>query len=198
MKYVIDTDKLLEHDLTLDELLYLIALSFNVEINDSTIVSCHNKDFITKEYNPITGHSYAVINKTGTDKLEAFFADCEVIPKGKKDRYEELAIKLRELFPSGKKEGTNYYWKDSIKIIANKLKVVTKQYGEFTDEQAIDATKRYVESFNGNYTYMQLLKYFISKREAKNGEIVENSQLMSYIENAGQDNYNNNWTAELK
>ena len=45
---------------------------------------------------------------------------------------------------------------------------------------------------------MQLLKYFISKKEAKNGELVENSQLMSYIENAGQDNYNNNWTAELK
>ena len=78
MKYVIDTEKLLSHNITLDELLYLMTLAFNVEINDSTIVSCHNKNFITKEYNPITGKVYAVINKTGTDMLEAFFADCEI------------------------------------------------------------------------------------------------------------------------
>jgi len=198
MRFVIDTDKLQKYDLTLDELLYLIALSNDAEIKDATITNCHNKGLIIRDYNPLNGHLFMMINKAGTDLLEEFFADSEIIIKDKKDRFELLAIKLRELFPAGKKEGTNYYWRDSIRVITNKLKAVTKQYGEFTDEQAIDATKRYVESFNGNYTYMQLLKYFISKKEAKNGELVENSQLMSYIENAGQDNYNNNWTAELK
>ena len=201
MKYVIDTKKLSTYNLTLDELIYLFALSTNALINKETVENCHKKGLITTDYDKIINKSYYFINKSGKDILEEFFSDSEVVDKQitpTQTRFEALANELREIFPSGKKEGTNYYWRDSTKIIANKLKTVTKLYGSFTDEQAIDATKRYVESFNGNYTYMQLLKYFISKRETKNGEIVENSQLISYIENAGQDNYNNNWTAELK
>ena len=103
-------------------------------------------------------------------------------------RYENLAIKLRELFPEGKKAGTNYYWRDSVAIIAKRLKALVKKNGEcFTDEQAITATKEYVSSFNGNYQYMQLLKYFISKQKVVDGTIEEDSQLLSYIENAGQE-----------
>ena len=70
----------------------------------------------------------------------------------------------------------------------------------FTDEQAINATRKYVNSFNGDYQYMQLLKYFICKRTTGFGNATEdNSQLLSYIENEGQeDNINNDWTSELK
>ena len=111
------------------------------------------------------------------------------------DRYEILAAKLIELYPKGKKEGTSYMWRDSKSIIAKRLRALVKRYNvSFTDEQAINATKRYVESFNGNYKYMQLLKYFISKKTAIDGSIEETSQLLSYIENEGQEDANNDWT----
>ena len=47
---------------------------------------------------------------------------------------------------------------------------------------------------------MQLLKYFICKRTTGFGNATEdNSQLLSYIENEGQeDSINNDWTSELK
>ena len=106
------------------------------------------------------------------------------------------------MYPNGKKGGTQYYWRDSTNVIAKKLKAVIKKYGDcFTDEQAIDATKRYVASFNGNYQFMQLLKYFICKNVVKGGEVEEQSQLLSYIENAGQsDNAQQeiDWETELR
>lgn len=102
--------------------------------------------------------------------------------RNEKERYLELANKLRALYPEGKKEGTNYMWRDSQVAIAKKLKTLADKFGvQFTDEQAITATKRYVESFNGNYHFMQLLKYFILKRDLDKQE--ETSQLLSFIEN---------------
>ena len=60
------------------------------------------------------------------------------------------------------------------------------------------------KKFNGDYTYMRILKYFIWKDEKKlnqNGElyIEETSDLASYIENEGQeDSIENDWTSTLR
>lgn len=89
---------------------------------------------------------------------------------------------MRDLYPSGKKPGTNYSWKDSGIVIAQKLKTLVAKFGcSFTEEDALEATKKYIESFNGNYTYMQLLKYFILKTDKSTGDI--KSDFMSLIEN---------------
>lgn len=102
--------------------------------------------------------------------------------RNEKERYLELANKLRALYPEGRKAGTNYMWRDSQVAIAKKLKSLTDKFGaHFTDEQAIEATKRYIASFNGDYRFMQLLKYFILKRD--NDKQEETSQLLSFIEN---------------
>ena len=46
-----------------------------------------------------------------------------------------------------------------------------KLYGnKYTDEQILKATQDYVSSFNGNYSYMRVLKYFILKDERKSDE----------------------------
>lgn len=63
-----------------------------------------------------------------------------------------------------------------------------KMYDKYDDATIIDATKKYVESFNGSYEYMRLLKYFIWKDEKKlnsdGGYYVEEaSDLASFIEN---------------
>ena len=115
----------------------------------------------------------------------------------KDKEFKELADKLKELFPKGKKAGTTYMWRDSTAVIARKLKTLVVKYDyQFTEEQAIKATKAYVESFNGDYTYMQLLKYFILK-SLPDGEI--KSDFMSYIENEGQeDELSDNWLNEMR
>ena len=185
MNVIIKTEEL--GDLTLDEALYLFALHQNTPIDSKTQRNLCAKGYLfAHESSHIPRYS---ITREGVDIIEQVILNSEF--KGNNaayGRYENLAIKLRELFPEGKKAGTNYYWRDSVAIIAKRLKALVKKNGEcFTDEQAITATKEYVSSFNGNYQYMQLLKYFISKQKVVDGTIEEDSQLLSYIENAGQE-----------
>ena len=75
-----------------------------------------------------------------------------------------------------------------------------KKYGnKYTNEQIINATKKYVISFNGDYQYMQLLKYFILKTDNHTGEL--RSDFMSIIENGNQkDNLglNDSWLTEIR
>ena len=111
-----------------------------------------------------------------------------------------LADKLREIFPKGNKVGTNYNWRGSTAEIARKLKNLVVKYGcRFTDEEAIEATKAYVASFNGDYKYMKLLKYFLLKTPRNNnGDVEVESDFMTYLENkeAAEEN-NNNWAVDL-
>ena len=128
-------------------------------------------------------------------------SDKDAIPE---DRIEKLALKLMAEFPACKKQGTCHYFRGNRKDNTLKLKKFFKLYGsKFTDEQIVAAAKKYVSSFNGNYSYMRILKYFIWKDEKKIGEdgkgyIEETSDLASWIENEGQSDYNSEWTAELK
>ena len=84
------------------------------------------------------------------------------------DRIANLATKLMEIFPKEKKSGTNHYFRGNTKDITLKLKKFFKLYGnKYSDEQVLSAAQAYVSSFNGNYTYMRILKYFIWKDEKK-------------------------------
>lgn len=108
----------------------------------------------------------------------------------------ELAEKMRELFPKGKKDGTNYQWRDSKIIIAQRLVAWKKMFCiDATDEEIIDATRRYVASFNGNYSLMRLLKYFIMKKEVDS----YSSELASLLENGTEqdDGGVDDWTVQL-
>lgn len=73
-----------------------------------------------------------------------------------------------------------------------------------SDEQIIEAAKNYVSSFNGNYQFMRVLKYFIWKDEKRvnsDGDkfVSEVSDLAGYIENAEQENVSrNDWVNTLK
>ena len=89
-------------------------------------------------------------------------------------------------------------WRGSNFEVNKKHKTLIKKTGiQFTDEQAINAAKRYIKSFNGNYSFMQVLPYFILKQVTIDGSIEEKSQLLSYIENE-EDGNGNEWTAELR
>ena len=118
---------------------------------------------------------------------------------------DNLAESMMEIFPKGKKEGTNNYWRGNIKDTKLKLKKFFKLYGNnYSPSQILVATKKYVETHNGNYSYMRVLKYFIWKDVRKTnsegvGYIEEVSDLATFLENAGQEeNLSNDWTSQLR
>lgn len=198
MKFILDTDKLNETDISIEELTYLLALYLGGKPSEDSILKLHHKGYVIQ--NESTHVPRYSITPDGETKVEEFFMSSEFGgSEVKKERFEILAEKLRELFPKGRKPGTNYQWRDSNRIIALRLKSLVKKFNvDFTDEEAVDATKRYIESFNGNYQYMQLLKYFICKPRIIDGEVEQSSQLLSYIENKEEGDMNNDWTAEIR
>jgi hypothetical protein len=198
MKLIVDSNVCESKGLTLEEFIVLYLNSKNVDIN-KTINSLIEKKIAGKDlFNP----NAVVLSSNSRKLLEEIILDSDKTVASNTKRLENLAEKLRELYPEGKKSGTQYYWRDSNSVIVKKLKALVKKYGDcFTDEQAINATRKYVESFNGNYQFMQLLKYFISKNVVKGGEVEETSQLLSYIENNGQSDTQQmtiDWETELR
>ena len=185
MSITID-DKILEqYNLTVEEFLtlYICSKDYNIKELLDTVIAKGYASIDVFDVNK------AVVSDNIKDLIANIIinSDKKIINKDKD--FLLLANKMRELFPSGKKPGTNYSWKDSAIVISQKLKVLVAKYGcSFTEEEALEATKKYIESFNGDYTYMQLLKYFILKT-SNNGEI--KSEFMSLIEN--KEDINNNF-----
>ena len=201
MDFHINKEILAKSGISVDMAFYLASIYFDKPYTYDTFDLASKQGLIT--YNHLDRYNLPIqpkLTREGVELVESIFLNSEF--KGDKgvdtDRYDELADKLRELYPKGRKEGTSYLWRDSRAKIANKLRTLVKKYNfKFTDEQAINATKRYIESFNGNYSYMQLLKYFILKKDKDTGE--ENSQLMSYIENEDcTDAANDDWMNEVR
>lgn len=195
MKFVIDTEECTKLGVPLPVIMQMITIYLNRDVNRYSRDAMLKTGYVEhKGYDTFHQLIEPQLTQAGVDFVESFILNGEFNTPKYKDRFEKLAEKLRELYPKGKKPGTAYMWRDSNAIIAKKLKAVVKKYGDcFTDEQAISATRKYVESFNGNYQYMQLLKYFICKIVVKDGQNEESSQLLSYIENEGQNDVNNSF-----
>jgi hypothetical protein len=191
-KVSINKDVLEKNNLSMDEFLVLLLTynKANIQEVKQSLVEKGLADFSVFD-------DELVISSTTKDLITSISIDSDVKVLSKDKEFRELADKLKELFPKGKKAGTTYMWRDSTAVIARKLKTLVVKYDyQFTEEQAIRATKAYVESFNGDYTYMQLLKYFILK-SLPDGEI--KSDFMSYIENEGQeDELSDNWLNEMR
>ena len=172
-------DKILErYNLSVEEflLLYICSKEYNLkELLDIIIAKGYaNKDLFDA--------NKAVISNNVKEVISSIIIDSDKAVIGKEEDYLRVAQKMRELFPQGRKEGTTYMWRDSNAVIAKKLKTLVVKYDfKFTEEEALEATKKYVESFNGNYRFMQLLKYFILKSDINTGDI--KSDFMSLIEN---------------
>lgn len=202
MKFYIDTDECKKLNIPVSTALYLAALYYKECINRKTFEESLSRGLVNfSGYDKFYEPKEVNITQAGVDFVETIFLNSEIKPKGKEvDRFEELATQLRELFPKGKKPGTSIMWRGSGYEVVKKLKTLIKKTGvEFTNEQAIEATRRYINSFNGNYAYMQVLPYFILKQVPVNGVYEERSQLLSYIENEGSDDgFGNDWTSTLK
>lgn len=186
-----------KHGLLLSEGIALLAISTTTE---DTYKSLVDKGLITKANGTMQSlnRKYNATEK-GIVLADELIADSEESIVVKEDSIKELADKLRSIYPEGKMAGTSYYYRCNRADIVRKLKSFFRRYGEYTPEQIIEATQRYVNSFNGNYTYLRLLKYFIWKDENKDGEVLSISQLADWIENKNEANVTNpDWVTQLK
>ena len=187
MKYIIDEKVCEKHNLTITEVLCLLFLK-----------SCDGKpsEVITKLINEeklVEAELFDPDNTTNLyltphwdDEVSAIILESDnSVPD--KDRIENLVNKMRELFPKGMKIG-NSAWRGNVRELKLRMQKFFKLYGDYSDEAILKATKAYVDSFNGNYTYMRILKYFILKSEIKQhqnelGEIVSQVEDVSELAN---------------
>lgn len=186
-----------ENGITVAQLLALLLVKTGENI-PKLLEELKSKEMIVEEQ--------SLLEKTYTITQRWDNVCCNVILSSDKDvpvdtHIEELAKALMELYPKGKKPGTNTYWRGNLKDTKLRLKKFYKLYGnKYTDAQIIEATKKYIED-HIDLSYMRVLKYFIWKDVHKVdsegvGYIEETSDLASYIENEGQTE--DNWLNEVK
>lgn len=171
MKVVLDETKCLKNKLTLQEALIVAAVS--IGNYKATVDNMINRGILNKESPTLTDEWKKVAGK---------MLDSE------DERLTNLATQMRECYPKGKMPGTPFYYRCNIKEIVSKLKKFFEVYGEYEDEAIIDATKKFVAGYQGNYRMMPLIKYFIMKNKKvmdEDGEnhISEESPLATILEN---------------
>lgn len=186
-----------KYDFTLEEALLLALMIICRESNTSVkeiFKILKDKRIILED------KGYTIIPYESRNLIDNILSESN-LKDNKKSEIEKLASKLKEIFPKGKKEGTNQYWSEGTALIVKRLNLFYRKYGKsYTDEQILDAAKRYVESYKGDYRFMRTLKYFIwaEKTNAKS-EVESTSDLLTYIENKEEVQIENgNWEIELK
>ena len=196
MRIEIEETVLKKHGLTLDEFLALLIAYYGTDIRQA------NNALIAKKLadRNLFMEEGLVIGSKAEDIMTSVLADSSSKNQYDDAFYEALAQKMQEIYPAGKKPGTSYMWRGTLAEIAKKLKTLVSKYGyTLEEEKVLAATKNYVDSFNGNYQKMRLLKYFILKSEKDDdGNIVVVTDLMAYIENeADMDSLREDWTSSL-
>ena len=192
MNITIDDRVLNKYNLSLEEFLVLYLCSKEVNI-EATIKSLIDSGIVNRDlYNKVS----AVVSNNTKELIASIIIDSDKAVINKDSEFTSLAEKLREIYPKGVKPGTTYLWRDSVPVIARKLKtLVTKLGASFTEEEAIAATQKYVDSFNNDRKYMQLLKYFILKTDKETGDI--RSEFLAIIQNPDVDITDEDWTSSL-
>lgn len=179
MQIIINDAVCLKKNLSAKEL--LMALAIRAGNYQDTL-----KKMLAKKILAIEDNKY-VISEQWRSAID------DLIKENSDERLLNLANKMRDCFPKGKMPGTPYFYRCNTAEVVKKLKKFFASYGNiYTDDQIIEATKRFVASFNEDFRYLPLIKYFISKLKAETNEDgvthnVEYSPLADYLENKGDD-----------
>lgn len=184
-KIEIDEAKCLKLGLTLQETLIAIAISMGKY--KETATNMLNRGIITLD---LFKQGSPDITSKWKSKVDSFLASDE-------QRLETLALKVQDCFPKQKLMYANgrespFYFRCNKTEIKNKLKKFLDIYGEVSDDDIIDATKRYVGTYAPKgYVGMRLAKYFIlkdDKRLTADDEVhVEQlSDLATFLENKSE------------
>mgnify|MGYP004524703595 FL=1 len=181
MKITLDEKTCLKNKLTLQEALIAVAVSIG---NYKSVFD----NMINRHVLGIMGQS---LDSKWKDTIKNFI-------NSEDERFEALATKVQECFPKQKMMYANgtaspFYFRCNKTEIKNKLKKFLTIYGDVSDEDIIDATKRYVASYaSKGYRGMRLAKYFIMKDDRKlmaddEIHVEEISDLATFLENKTED-----------
>lgn len=196
MKITINEEVCKKHNLSVEETIGLlfVRLTQNAHkeidklINDEKVVN----DLLTDEI---------LITQRWNDEVDSIILESDdSIPN--EEELRELASKMREMFPKGFKIGSAA-WRGNVRELTIRLQKFYKLYGNYKPEEILDATKRYVQSFNGDYTKMRILKYFILKHDPQMDEdgirhVEDISDLANFLENDCVDDKPDDWMIELR
>ena len=181
MKITLDEKTCLKNKLTLQEALIATAVSMG---NYKSVFD-----------NMINRHVLGIMGQSLDSKWKDTIKN---LINSEDERFEALATKVQECFPKQKMMYANgtaspFYFRCNKTEIKNKLKKFLTVYGDVTDEDIIDATKRYVASYAPKgYRGMRLAKYFIMKDDRKlmadeEIHVEEISDLATFLENKTED-----------
>lgn len=178
MRITIDTRVLAKNNITLGQFTTLLLGYFGCSYNNCFEAlmdkGLADTDVIHNDGMVLSGNSKDLVARILTESDEK-------VRNTNIDFY-ELAERMMQLYPKGVKSGTTYQWRGTVEEIAYKLMVLIAVHNfTYTEQEAIDATKEYVDSFkeSDNLNQMKLLKYFILR--TKDGDIT--SDFMTIIEN---------------
>nr|DAM84389.1 MAG TPA: hypothetical protein [Caudoviricetes sp.] len=181
MKITLDEKTCLKHKLTLQEALIAAAVSMG--------------NYKSTFDNMINRHVLGIMGQSIDSKWKDTIKN---LINSEDARFEALAIKVQECFPKQKMINPNgltspFYFRCNKGEIKNKLKKFIEVYGEVSDDDIVDATKRYVASYAPKgYRGMRLAKYFIIKDDRKLSaddevHVEQLSDLATFLENKTED-----------
>lgn len=187
MKLNIDEKKCNAQELTIWETMILFAIKAGHFEKD--VGNLLKKEVLKKDKGKF------LISPDWKEKVNNLFIKCGGNVDATKIRCAELAEKMQKAYVQGRQAGTVYYYPCNKSEITNKLIRFFANYGDYTDAEILNAEERYINSFDGDYRYLPLLKYFISKVKPiadEDGQVhnTEVSDLATYLENADTESNN--------
>ena len=187
MKITIDEKACLKHKMTLQEVLIALAIR-NTDASEE-IPNMLKREILIED----KSEDWYKVTQHWSDVLDEILCDSSKDCDKSDEELLELAKRMRAVYPEGKMKDrfgriTPYYYRCNNSEVVKKLKKFFTLFGNYTDEDVVDATKRYVAACQGDYNgKLRLIKYFILKdavKETEDGNHVEQvSDLLTFLEN---------------
>ena len=181
MKLTINEKACVKHKLTMDEV--LVALMYRqVKDFDKTYENLLNREVL------VCKEGKVFVTQRWSEEIDEILCDSTGNVTYSDEELTKLALKMQTVYPKGKMFDNVHCFQSNKREIANKLKKFFVEYGEYSEEEILDATKRYVASFMGNYRFMKALNNFVWKMDKEDDEEgnthnVRHSSLADYLEN---------------
>ena len=96
--------------------------------------------------------------------------------------FDELASKLRDLWPAGSRKikGKEYEWRDSVSNLSRRLEALWKERfkgKDYSIEECLTVARRYLSQFENDTKFMMSVKFFIWKQK----ELVQSNGRIKYV-----------------
>ena len=113
------------NNVSIAEALLMLAIANKADLSKAQ-ESLIDKGYITalldEKYHPVGWR----LTSMGAKVIDSVVIDSEKVQEPE-DRLDNLAKELKQIFPKGRKPGTNYYWAEGVALIVRRLKLFFKK-----------------------------------------------------------------------